>query len=146
MDRGKQASSAPLVSSQKQTSASMSRAAEFQRRQASSERCSIYALCLTWDNLGRLIPREKIRTKKKVIKTIVDRMEQCADDGLDYSGKCYISQSGCVEDAKEVAKLVEERFPKLNGKVEINYVGTTIGSHTGPGTVALFFWGAERGE
>ena len=61
-------------------------------------------------------------------------------------GKCYISQSGCVEDAKEVAALVEERFPKLNGKVEINYVGTTIGSHTGPGTVALFFWGAERGE
>ena len=101
---------------------------------------------LNMDNLGRLIPREKIRTKKKVIKTIVDRMEQCADDGLDYSGKCYISQSGCVEDAKEVAALVEERFPKLNGKVEINYVGTTIGSHTGPGTVALFFWGAERGE
>ena len=101
---------------------------------------------LNMDNLGRLIPREKIRTKNKVIKTIAERMEQCANDGLDYSGKCYISQSGCVEDAKAVAALVEERFPKLNGKVEINYVGTTIGSHTGPGTVALFFWGAERGE
>lgn len=99
---------------------------------------------LNMDNLGRLIPREKIRTKKKVIKTIVDRMEECADDGLDYSGKCIISQSACVEDAKAVAALVEERFPKLNGKVEINYVGTTIGSHTGPGTVALFFWGKER--
>ena len=99
---------------------------------------------LNMDNLGRLIPREKIRTKKKVIKTIVDRMEECADDGLDYSGKCFISQSACVEDAKAVAALVEERFPKLNGKVEINYVGTTIGSHTGPGTVALFFWGNER--
>lgn len=99
---------------------------------------------LNMDNLGRLIPREKIRTKKKVIKTIVDRMEECADDGLDYSGKCFISQSACVEDAKAVAALVEERFPKLNGKVEINYVGTTIGSHTGPGTVALFFWGKER--
>ena len=101
---------------------------------------------LNMDNLGRLIPREKIRTKKKVIKTIVERMEQCANDGLDYSGKCYISQSGCVEDAKEVAALIEERFTKLNGKVDINYVGTTIGSHTGPGTVALFFWGNERGE
>ena len=99
---------------------------------------------LNMDNLGRLIPREKIRTKKKVIKTIVDRMEECADDGLDYSGKCFISQSACVEDAKAVAALVEERFPKLNGKVEINYIGTTIGSHTGPGTVALFFWGKER--
>lgn len=109
---------------------------------------TVLSICplLNMDNLGRLIPREKIRTKKKVIKTIVDRMEQCANDGLDYSGKCYISQSSCIEDAKEVAALVEERFPKLNGKVEINYVGTTIGSHTGPGTVALFFWGSERGE
>ena len=33
---------------------------------------------------------------------------------------------------------------KLDGKVLINNIGTTIGSHTGPGTVALFFWGDER--
>ena len=109
---------------------------------------SVLNICplLNMDNVGRLIPREKIRTKNKVIKTIAERMEQCANDGLDYSGKCYISQSGCVEDAKAVAALVEERFPKLNGKVEINHVGTTIGAHTGPGTVALFFWGDERTE
>ena len=99
---------------------------------------------LNMDNEGRLIPRAKIRSKRKVIQEIVKRMEENADDGLDYSGKCYISQSACVEDAKEVARLVEERFPKLCGKVEINYVGTTIGSHTGPGTVALFFWGKKR--
>ena len=43
-----------------------------------------------------------------------------------------------------MARKVEERFPKLDGKVLINSVGTTIGSHTGPGTVALFFWGDER--
>ena len=43
-----------------------------------------------------------------------------------------------------MADLVEARFPRLNGKVEINYVGNLIGSHTGPGTVALFFWGKER--
>lgn len=49
-----------------------------------------------------------------------------------------------MDDAKAVAELVEARFKKLNGKVEINYIGTTIGSHTGPGTVALFFWGDER--
>lgn len=64
--------------------------------------------------------------------------------GLSYSGKCYISQSACYEDARAVADLIEERFPNLNGKVEINNIGTTIGSHTGPGTVALFFWGKER--
>ena len=101
---------------------------------------------LNMDNLGRLIPRSKLRGKKSVILEIVKKMELNADDGLDYSGKCYISNSGCLADAKEVAALVEERFPKLNGKVEINYVGTTIGSHTGPRTVALFFWGKERTE
>ena len=93
---------------------------------------------------GKLIPRQKVRTKKKVIAEIVDRMEQNAENGLDYDGKCYISNSACEEDAMAVAELVEARFPKLNGKVEINSIGTTIGSHTGPGTVALFFWGKER--
>lgn len=101
---------------------------------------------LNMDSQGRLIPRYKIRTKKKVIRAIVDKMEECAQDGTEYSGKCYISQSACYEDAREVADLVEKRFPNLNGKVEINHIGTTIGSHTGPGTVALFFWGTEREE
>ena len=99
---------------------------------------------LNMNRLGQLIPREKIRTKKKVIQAIVPRMTACADNGTDYSGKCYISHSACYEDARAVADLVEAAFPKLNGKVEIYSVGTTIGSHTGPGTVALFFWGKER--
>lgn len=107
---------------------------------------SVLDICplLNMDYQGKLIPRFKIRTKKKVITAIVNKMEEFAQDGLEYNGKCYISQSACMEDAKAVAKLIEERFPKLNGKVEINNIGTTIGSHTGPGTVALFFWGSER--
>ena len=52
--------------------------------------------------------------------------------------------SACYDDARAVADAIEKKFPKLNGKVEIYSVGTTIGSHTGPGTVALFFWGDER--
>ena len=93
---------------------------------------------------GRLIPRYKIRTKKKVIQAIVDKMAEQAEGGTDYNGKCFISHSACEEDAKAVAALVEERFPNLNGRVLINSIGTTIGSHTGPGTVALFFWGQKR--
>lgn len=93
---------------------------------------------------GKLIPREKIRTKKKVIAQVVKKMEELAEGGLDYNQKCYISNAACIEDAKEVARMVEDRFPKLDGKVVINDIGTTIGSHTGPGTVALFFWGQER--
>ncbi|MDD6024324.1 MAG: DegV family protein [Oscillospiraceae bacterium] len=99
---------------------------------------------LNVDNTGHLIPRHKLRGKAKVIEAIVDKMVEHAQGGTDYSGKCYMCNSACLEDAKAVAELVEKKFPKLNGKVEINDIGTTIGSHTGPGTVALFFWGDER--
>lgn len=93
---------------------------------------------------GRLIPRRNIRTKKKAIQELVKCMEENAQGGLDYSDKCYICHSACREDAEAVAQLVEQRFSKLNGSVEIYSIGTTIGAHTGPGTVALFFWGKER--
>ncbi|MDD3921239.1 MAG: DegV family protein [Eubacteriales bacterium] len=99
---------------------------------------------LNMDDQGRLIPRAKVRTKHRVVKEIVNRMVEHAENGLDYAGKCFISHSACLEDARAVATLVEATFPKLNGRVLINYVGTTIGSHTGPGTVALFFWGDQR--
>jgi DegV family protein with EDD domain len=107
---------------------------------------SILNICplLNMNHLGQLIPRDKIRGKKRVVEEIVNQMELHAQDGANYNGKCYISNAYCYEDARAVADLVEARFPKLNGKVEINSVGTTIGSHTGPGTVALFFWGDER--
>lgn len=101
---------------------------------------------LNMDDEGHLVPRFKIRTKKKVIRAIVEKMEEFAQGGLQYADKCYMCQSACMEDAQAVAKLVEEKFPKLKGKVEINHIGTTIGSHTGPGTVALFFWGSKRVE
>ena len=93
---------------------------------------------------GKLIPREKIRGKRRVQQRIVEMMKEHVQDGVDYSGKCFISHSDCMEDARIVADLVEEAFPRLNGKVEIYPIGATIGSHTGPGTVALFFWGDER--
>lgn len=99
---------------------------------------------LNMDAQGCLAPQENVRTKRKVIARIVEEMTLLADNGTGYSGKCYISHSDCIEEAQKVAALVEETFPHLNGRVELNNVGTTIGSHTGPGTVALFFWGKER--
>lgn len=99
---------------------------------------------LNMDNEGHLIPREKIRGKKNVINAIVERMTQHAEGGKDYSGRCYISNSACFDDARAVADLVEAGFKKLDGKVLINSVGTVIGAHTGPGTVALFFVGDKR--
>ncbi|MBL4934807.1 DegV family protein [Clostridium sp. YIM B02515] len=93
---------------------------------------------------GKLIPRRKIRGKKQVIAQIVNMMEMHAKDGVNYSGKCFISNSACYEDARKVADLIEEKFPLLSAPVMINSVGTVVGSHTGQGTVALFFVGDKR--
>ena len=93
---------------------------------------------------GKLIPRNKYRGKKQVIREMVKRMEEHAQGGLSYNGKCFMSCSACEEDARKVADIIEEKFPNLNGKVVINSIGTVIGSHTGPGTVALFFWGMRE--
>ncbi|MCR4890633.1 MAG: DegV family protein [Lachnospiraceae bacterium] len=101
---------------------------------------------LNVNNEGKLIPRAKIRTKKKVIEEIVKRMAELADDGLNYSGMCTICHSDCASDAEQVRLLVEKRFPQLQGKVKMCRIGTVIGAHTGTGTVALFFMGKERGE
>lgn len=93
---------------------------------------------------GKLIPRSKLRGKKRVIPEIVERMKAHAQNGAEYNDRCYLCHSDCLEDAQLVAELVEEAFPRHKGKLEIYNIGTTIGSHSGPGTVAVFFWGDER--
>ncbi len=98
---------------------------------------------LNVSNEGKLVPKEKIRLKKNAIAAAFERMKEHAENGRDYDGKCYISCSACEEDARELADLIEGYFTKLNGRVRITSIGTTIGSHTGPGTVALFFWGKD---
>lgn len=95
-------------------------------------------------NVGSLIVREKIRGKKKVLQHSYQTMEKLARDGKNYNGKCFISTADCYDEACQLAKLIEENMPNLDGKVQISSIGTIIGSHTGPGTVALFFWGEDR--
>ncbi|WP_054742763.1 DegV family protein [Cellulosilyticum ruminicola] len=106
----------------------------------------ILSICplMNMDNEGRLILRKKIRTKRKAIEEIVQTMLTHVENGENYTGKCAICHSDCLEDAKKVADLVVEKLPQLKGKISINNIGTVIGAHTGPGTVALFFMGDER--
>ena len=99
---------------------------------------------LNVNDKGELIPRMKVRPKKKVILETFNKMKLLAADGEDYSGKCFISHAACYEDAKALATFIENYFKKLDGPVQIYDIGTTIGAHTGPGTVALFFWGMKR--
>lgn len=94
---------------------------------------------------GSLEVMEKIRTKLKAKNRMLERMEDLATDGTNYSGKVFISHSDCIDDARDVAEAIEERFPNIaDGCVHIFPIGATIGCHTGPGTVALFFWGAPN--
>lgn len=84
---------------------------------------------------GKLIPLEKIRGKKKVNKRILEIMEE---RGVDLSKQTIgISHGDVEEEALELKKLFEEKFGCKN--VYINYVGAVIGSHSGPGTIAIFF-------
>jgi len=93
---------------------------------------------------GKLIPRFKIRGKAKVIKRAVEIMEEKALNGTDYDGYCYISTSNDFKAAEKLKEAVEEKFPKLRGKIIINWIGAVIGAHTGPGTTALYYQGCER--
>ncbi len=99
---------------------------------------------LNMDDQGKLIPRFKVRGVTAVTHRIVEKMKEYAQGRLAYADKCYISHSAFYDQARQVASLVEAAFPHLKGKVLINPIGTTIGSHTGPGTIALFFWGSRR--
>lgn len=107
---------------------------------------TLFKICpvLNVDTIGKLIPRLKVRTKAKCEDEVLKKMCEYAEDGLNYNKKCFISNSHCFEDAKSLATKIENKFKNLNGKVMINDIGTTIGSHTGTGTVALFFWGTPR--
>ena len=78
-----------------------------------------------------------------MLTALVDKMEQHALGGLDYDGLCYISNSDCLEDAESVRDQILARFKNVK-EVPIFDIGTTIGCHTGVGTVALFFLGDQR--
>lgn len=93
---------------------------------------------------GKLIIRKKVTGKKKAIKEMFEQMTAQAEGGAGYDGKCFISHSDVIADARELADLIHAGFPKLNGSVEIDNIGTVIGSHTGPGTVALFFFSSTK--
>lgn len=92
------------------------------------------------DSEGHLVNIDKVRGRKKSLNALVDRMEQLIP-GFD-NDMIFISHGDCLSDAEYVADRIRERFGISS--FLINYVSPTIGAHSGPGTVALFFLGAHR--
>jgi DegV family protein with EDD domain len=94
------------------------------------------------DNEGRLIPLNNVRGRKKALLSLVDQMEERLKDYDGQNDIVFISHGDSYEDAEYVGNLVKERFGIQ--EVLIHYVSPTIGAHSGPGTIALFFMGKSR--
>ncbi len=94
------------------------------------------------DNEGRLIPLNNVRGRKKALINLVDKMEDKTKSYAQNNDVVFISHGDCLEDAEFVADLIKERLGIRN--FIIDYICPTIGAHSGPGTVALFFMGSER--
>ena len=92
------------------------------------------------DDEGHLTSVGKVRGRKASIQALADRMEEQMK-GFD-NPEVFISHGDCREDADYLAGLLKEQYGVK--EVYINYVGAVIGSHSGPGTLALFFMGEHR--
>ena len=107
---------------------------------------AILSICpiMRLDDGGHIIAYDKVRGKKKAIQRTIQVMEEHAQNGLQYSGKCWICHSNCLAEAEETREAVREYFPNISGEIRICDIGTIIASHCGPGTVAIFFFGDDR--
>lgn len=94
------------------------------------------------DNEGHLINIDKVRGRKKSLQALVDYMGEKRKNYSDNDDIVMITHGDCEEDAEYVANLIKERFGMKN--IVINALGPVIGTHTGPGLVALFFMGESR--
>lgn len=94
------------------------------------------------DEEGKLTALGKVRGRKKALLELVNLMDKKIGSFHDSCDTIFISHGDCEEEARFVENKIKEKYNIKT--VLINYVGATIGAHSGPGTVALFFVGDER--
>ena len=92
------------------------------------------------DDQGHLIPVKKVRGRRQSLDALVDMMQQTAVDPKRQT--VFISHGDALDDARYVEKRVRDAFKCKD--IHINYIGPVIGTHSGPGTVALFFMGTHK--
>ena len=90
------------------------------------------------DNEGHLIKVTQVHGRKKSIRTMAEKLGATILDG----SPIFISQADCMEDAEKLKEIIKEEYGKDVGL--ITDIGSVIGAHAGPGTLALFFRGTER--
>ena len=90
------------------------------------------------DNEGHLIKITQVHGRKKSIRTMAEKLGETILDG----SPIFISQADCMEDAEKLKEILKEEYNK--DVTMITDIGSVIGAHAGPGTLALFFRGTER--
>ncbi len=92
------------------------------------------------DHEGHLIAIGKAMGRKKSISALVDHMRELQIMG--ENDPIFISHGDCIDDVNYLISLLKENFP--GHEIKYNYVGNVIGTHSGAGTLALFFVGKHR--
>jgi len=92
------------------------------------------------DDSGKLIPVAKVRGRQKALEALVDEMEKSAINPAEQI--VFISQADCLDDALKVQEMIKNRLHVK--EFMINMIGPVIGSHAGPGTLALMYLGNHR--
>ena len=92
------------------------------------------------DDEGRLIPIEKVKGRKKAIKVLVEKVKQNIVNAKEQV--VFISHGAALEEAEAIKQQIMDECHVKD--VWINYIGAAVGSHAGPGTIAIFFVGENR--
>ena len=95
------------------------------------------------DNDGKLIARDKVRRRSGALKGLVARVESLIEDPKKQT--VFISNAACPEEAEKVRILIHQRVGVPMDRFMMSSIGPTVGSHAGPGTIAVFFLGKDRG-
>ncbi len=94
------------------------------------------------DDNGRLVPTSKEKGRNASLIAIINEMESSIkDQGKNQT--VMISHGDSIDDANKVADMIKKKFPNIKDIV-INMIGPVIGSHAGPGTIAIFYLGSKR--
>lgn len=92
------------------------------------------------DDEGHLVKFSTARGRKSSIKALAAKLGETGIPGANDT--CFICHGDCIDDAKYLESLIKEQYGVK--EVHIGYTGAVIGSHSGPGTLALFFLGNQR--
>ena len=92
------------------------------------------------DDKGAIKAYGKVRGKKKAVEATVNAMEEHAQGGRDYDQRCFVCHSQCPEDAQMLIDALEERFPRLRGKIRLCDIGTIIGPTVAPAPWRCSSW------